>query len=215
MPATPACCCSRAATDGRCRSLPMTAICSPCREELAEVLVTPAQRVDLLLELDGRRERALSSTGLMPRRAPRALAGRDAVDAATARHRIAVDDDWEAAAGRAARSGGGQQPAQLQDGDGVHACRTAMATWSRSAGAWATLEMWEITNVDTQDHVFHLHTWPFQVWRRDGVEQAYPRVARHDQPAPGRAGRAPGAVPRFRRHAACSTAISPSMAMPG
>ena len=34
------------------------------------------------------------------------------------------------------------------------------------------LELWEITNVDTQDHVFHLHTWPFQVWRRDGVEAA-------------------------------------------
>ena len=32
------------------------------------------------------------------------------------------------------------------------------------------LELWEITNVDTQDHVFHLHTWPFQVWARDGVE---------------------------------------------
>ncbi len=32
------------------------------------------------------------------------------------------------------------------------------------------LELWEIANVDTQDHVFHLHTWPFQVWRRDGVE---------------------------------------------
>ena len=30
------------------------------------------------------------------------------------------------------------------------------------------LELWEITNVDTQDHVFHLHTWPFQLWRRDG-----------------------------------------------
>jgi FtsP/CotA-like multicopper oxidase with cupredoxin domain len=30
------------------------------------------------------------------------------------------------------------------------------------------LELWEITNVDTQDHVFHLHTWPFQVWRWDG-----------------------------------------------
>ena len=36
------------------------------------------------------------------------------------------------------------------------------------------LELWEITNVDTQDHVFHLHTWPFQVWRRDGREPAYP-----------------------------------------
>ena len=35
------------------------------------------------------------------------------------------------------------------------------------------LECWEIRNVDTQDHVFHLHTWPFQVWRRDGVEPPY------------------------------------------
>jgi FtsP/CotA-like multicopper oxidase with cupredoxin domain len=34
------------------------------------------------------------------------------------------------------------------------------------------LELWEIVNVDTQDHVFHLHTWPFQLWRRDGVEVA-------------------------------------------
>ena len=36
------------------------------------------------------------------------------------------------------------------------------------------LEAWEITNVDTQDHVFHLHTWPFQVWRVDGQELPYP-----------------------------------------
>ncbi len=35
------------------------------------------------------------------------------------------------------------------------------------------LEAWEITNVDTQDHVFHLHTWPFQVWRVDGREPPY------------------------------------------
>jgi FtsP/CotA-like multicopper oxidase with cupredoxin domain len=36
------------------------------------------------------------------------------------------------------------------------------------------LELWQITNVDTQDHVFHLHTWPFQVWRRNGVELSDP-----------------------------------------
>ena len=34
------------------------------------------------------------------------------------------------------------------------------------------IELWEIVNVDTQDHVFHLHTWPFQVWRRDGAAPA-------------------------------------------
>jgi FtsP/CotA-like multicopper oxidase with cupredoxin domain len=36
------------------------------------------------------------------------------------------------------------------------------------------VEHWEVTNVDTQDHVFHLHTWPFQVWRRDGVAPPLP-----------------------------------------
>jgi FtsP/CotA-like multicopper oxidase with cupredoxin domain len=34
------------------------------------------------------------------------------------------------------------------------------------------LECWEIINVDTQDHVFHLHTWPFQVWSCNGVPEA-------------------------------------------
>lgn len=33
------------------------------------------------------------------------------------------------------------------------------------------LECWEIINVDTQDHVFHLHTWPFQLWSRNGVPE--------------------------------------------
>ena len=36
------------------------------------------------------------------------------------------------------------------------------------------LECWEIVNVDTQDHVFHLHTWPFQLWRRNGVPEEPP-----------------------------------------
>jgi FtsP/CotA-like multicopper oxidase with cupredoxin domain len=36
------------------------------------------------------------------------------------------------------------------------------------------LEAWEITNVDTQDHVFHLHTWPFQVARLDATIPAFP-----------------------------------------
>jgi FtsP/CotA-like multicopper oxidase with cupredoxin domain len=30
------------------------------------------------------------------------------------------------------------------------------------------LELWRLLNVDTMDHVFHLHTWPFQVWSHNG-----------------------------------------------
>ena len=33
------------------------------------------------------------------------------------------------------------------------------------------LELWDVANVDTMDHVFHLHTWPFQILRRDGVPE--------------------------------------------
>jgi FtsP/CotA-like multicopper oxidase with cupredoxin domain len=36
------------------------------------------------------------------------------------------------------------------------------------------LELWEVRNVDVQDHVFHLHTWHFQVWRRNGVAPPFP-----------------------------------------
>ena len=60
------------------------------------------------------------------------------------------------------------------------------------------LELWEITNVDTQDHVFHLHTWPFQVWRRDGVEPPYRAWRDTINLTPGE--RVDLLVP-FRRHA--------------
>jgi FtsP/CotA-like multicopper oxidase with cupredoxin domain len=35
-------------------------------------------------------------------------------------------------------------------------------------------ELWEVRNVDTQDHVFHLHTWHFQVWRKNGRPSDFP-----------------------------------------
>jgi FtsP/CotA-like multicopper oxidase with cupredoxin domain len=60
------------------------------------------------------------------------------------------------------------------------------------------IELWEITNVDTQDHVFHLHTWPFQVWRRDGAEPPYPAWRDTINLTPGE--RVELLVP-FRRHA--------------
>ncbi len=36
------------------------------------------------------------------------------------------------------------------------------------------LELWEVRNVDVQVHVFHLHTWHFQVWRRNGKPAPFP-----------------------------------------
>jgi FtsP/CotA-like multicopper oxidase with cupredoxin domain len=35
------------------------------------------------------------------------------------------------------------------------------------------LEIWELRNVDTMDHVFHLHTWYFQVLARNGRPPAF------------------------------------------
>jgi FtsP/CotA-like multicopper oxidase with cupredoxin domain len=34
---------------------------------------------------------------------------------------------------------------------------------------FGTKEIWEVRNVDTMDHPFHLHTWPFRVLARNGV----------------------------------------------
>ena len=61
------------------------------------------------------------------------------------------------------------------------------------------LELWDITNVDTQDHVFHLHTWPFQVWRWDGAALSDPGWRDTINLVPGRAGRDPDTIPRLRR----------------
>ena len=162
---------------------------------LAEVLLTPAQRLDLLLAL-GRRRRA-AAQALQPRRPARAVASRAPVQ--------------RAPAGRTARRAlaGAAGPVERLDPSDVavrRSFRMAMAFLAPDGqgqlapiGArLGDLELWEITNVDTQDHVFHLHTWPFQVWRRDGVSRR-PGLARHDQPRPGRAGRDPDPVSRLRR----------------
>ncbi|MCL6527276.1 MAG: multicopper oxidase domain-containing protein, partial [Thermaceae bacterium] len=36
-----------------------------------------------------------------------------------------------------------------------------------------TLEVWELVNKTDMDHPFHLHTYPFQVLRRNGQAPAY------------------------------------------
>jgi FtsP/CotA-like multicopper oxidase with cupredoxin domain len=135
---------------------------------LEEVLLTPAQRLDLLLSFDGQggvellhkpynrgaqrepsRAEALFSVRPRARSAPRPWP-----DSLTAVERlspaeVAVRRRFRMAMAFLAPDGHGHlAPIQARLGD---------------------LELWEITNVDTQDHVFHLHTWPFQVWRRDGV----------------------------------------------
>ena len=45
-------------------------------------------------------------------------------------------------------------------------------------GRRGDLELWEVENVGTMDHTFHLHTWYFQVASRNGVAEPYP--AWHD-----------------------------------
>jgi FtsP/CotA-like multicopper oxidase with cupredoxin domain len=134
---------------------------------LEEVLLTPAQRLDLLLALDDgpvelvhkpynrgakrepSRAESLFSVRAQGRPAPRVWPARLApVERLNAKD-VAVRRRLRMAVAFLAPDGQRQlAPIEARLGD---------------------LELWEITNVDTQDHVFHLHTWPFQVWRRDGA----------------------------------------------
>ena len=138
---------------------------------VAEVLVTPAQRVEFLIQVDpdervdlvmlpynrgarrepSRPEMLLTLVGPAGRGAfvmPEGLAAVERLDpAAVARRR-----NFQMAMAFLQPDGStDHRPVQVRLGD---------------------LECWEITNVDTQDHVFHLHTWPFQLWRRNGVAEA-------------------------------------------
>jgi FtsP/CotA-like multicopper oxidase with cupredoxin domain len=145
----------------------------PAPRFMEDVLLTPAQRLDLLLALDGDRAVELQHEpynrgakrepsrpeplfsvsprdGSVPRAWPARLAAIERLDAKDA----AVHRSFRMAMAFLAPEGQGQlAPIEARLGD---------------------LEFWEITNVDTQDHVFHLHTWPFQVWRRDGVPLSDP-----------------------------------------
>jgi FtsP/CotA-like multicopper oxidase with cupredoxin domain len=142
-------------------------------QPLDEVLLTPAQRLDLLLALDGpdgaaivhkpynrgaQREpsRTTPLFGIRPQGEgvaapwPTRLASVERLDPkdVMVRRRFRMAMAFLAADGRDQLA-----PIRARQGD---------------------LELWDITNVDTQDHVFHLHTWPFQVWRRDGVATGDP-----------------------------------------
>lgn len=138
-----------------------------------EVLLTPAQRLDLLLPLDdgaavdllhkpynrGARREPSRAERLFSVRPPTRPAPRPWPVSITAIERldpgnVAVRRSFRMAMAFLAPDGQSQlTPIEARLGD---------------------LELWEITNVDTQDHVFHLHTWPFQVWRRDGTAASEP-----------------------------------------
>lgn len=142
---------------------------------MPEILVTPAQRVELLLPLAAGETVALvhrpynRGARREPSQVERLLTVAAARDAATGSlpERLAVLErlDPDAVARRrsfqmamaflytSGNTAQEQLPIQVQAGD---------------------LECWEIVNVDTQDHVFHLHTWPFQLWRRNGVPEEPP-----------------------------------------
>ena len=140
---------------------------------LDEVLLTPAQRLDLLLAQDGPEPVELLHKPYNRGATARALAARDAA------HR-----------GRGRRRRGRPCRTRLATVERLDPRRVARRRSFRMAMAFLApdgqpqlapiearlgdLELWEIVNVDTQDHVFHLHTWPFQLWRRDGVAVAGP-----------------------------------------
>lgn len=140
-------------------------------ETLDEVLVTPAQRVDLLLELDGGQAldllyRPYASGARREPWQPVTLLTLQPPAAASAwpiPWRLVEVEQLDPAAVTQRRSFKMAMAFMVPDGHGhLDPIRARLGE----------LELWDITNVDTQDHVFHLHTWPFQVWRRDGVEVA-------------------------------------------
>lgn len=140
-------------------------------EALAEVVAAPAQRVDLLLPLEagvpldlvmrpyssGSRREPSAARTLLTLSGPHAPA--PALPATLAP--VARLDARDAVRRRSFRMA---MAFMAADGHAHHAPVRARL---------GELELWEIVNVDTQDHVFHLHTWPFQVWRRDAAAPAF------------------------------------------
>lgn len=140
---------------------------------LDEILVVPAQRVDLLVEVEpgasvdlllkpygsgSRREPPRPETLLTLRAAPAALP-------VAAPLMLPPIERLDAAQAVRRRSFKMAMAFMHPDGHAHHEPVRAQL---------GETELWAIENVDTQDHVFHLHTWPFQVWRRDGAPPPYP-----------------------------------------
>lgn len=142
-------------------------------QRLSEVTVTPAQRVDLLVELEPRQDLTLllkpyaSGARREPSRVETLLTLAGAPDL----RMIVPPERFESSerldAGRATRRRSFKMAMAFMHPDGhVH--------HEPIRARLGDTELWAIENVDTQDHVFHLHTWPFQVWRRDGAPPPYP-----------------------------------------
>lgn len=160
------------ADGGPCRLIAHEGHLLEAPRDVTELVVTPAQRVDLLLDLEpgvpvqmiakpynsGARRDPSSPEELLtllatadPAASP--IAGRLAEVERLDPAAVAIRRSFRMAMAFLTADGHGHmEPIRARLGD---------------------LECWEIRNVDTQDHVFHLHTWPFQVWRRDGVEPPY------------------------------------------
>lgn len=140
---------------------------------LSEVTVTAAQRVDLLVELEPGQALALL---LKPyasgaRRAPSRVETLLTLSGASDLRVVARPDRFDALerinAGMVTRRRSFKMAMAFMHPDG-HAHHEPIRA------RLGETELWAIENVDTQDHVFHLHTWPFQVWRLDRAPPPYP-----------------------------------------
>jgi FtsP/CotA-like multicopper oxidase with cupredoxin domain len=142
-------------------------------QPLEEVLLTPAQRLDLLLALD--REGAVELLHKPYNRGAQREPSRAAPLFSVRPQVRSAPRAWPARIGPVERL-------DVKDLAVRRSFRMAMAFLAPDGqeqlapivARLGDLELWEITNVDTQDHVFHLHTWPFQVWRRDGLAATEP-----------------------------------------
>jgi FtsP/CotA-like multicopper oxidase with cupredoxin domain len=165
-------------------------------QSLEEIVVFPAQRVDLLLELEPGHELALLlrpySSGA--RREPSHIETLLTLAGASSLRKAAMPQGLEQLerldAGAATRRRSFKMAMAFMHPDGHPHHEPVRARLGET-------ELWAIENVDTQDHVFHLHTWPFQIWRRDGMPPPYP--AWRDTIGLGPGERVELLIP-FRRH---------------
>jgi FtsP/CotA-like multicopper oxidase with cupredoxin domain len=136
--------------------------------ELEELLLAPAQRADLLLPLAAGQvlDLVMKPYGSGARRAPSRVETLLTLAAAAGATPIAIPGSLTKVERLDARTAVRRRSFKMAmafmhpDGHTHHE--------PVRVGLGET-ELWQIENVDTQDHVFHLHTWPFQVWRRDGA----------------------------------------------
>jgi FtsP/CotA-like multicopper oxidase with cupredoxin domain len=145
--------------------------------ELAELLLSPGERAEILVVLDGRDEQRLmrlpyARAGGAAREEPEPLLTVDAADAPRPTplpgHLRSVPAlDVGGAVRRRVTFGVARTGEYLINGRAFDHDRVEYRPRT------GTTEVWELVNEHTSDHSFHLHSWPIQVLDRNGRPEPF------------------------------------------